>query len=357
MKRILFVDDDSKILDGLRRSLRALRFEWEMEFAVGAPAAIAILLRKQFDIIVTDMRMPDMSGADLLAEVAHRYPQMIRIILSGTWNEDLRMQAVMTAHQYLSKPCDPETLRSTIGRAFALREVRLQPAIKEQLMRIGSLPSAPLVYQEFALALRSPDISARAIGAIVAKDPAMTAKVLQLVNSAFFGVCRRTANPVEAVVYLGVDVMRALAQSASIFSTFDGAQSTRSLIAALQEHSMSVAMKAGAVARAMNASKLILDDAIVAGLLHDLGKLVLAVHFPSEYDRVLATASATDPEQLDAERSVFETTHAEVGGYLLWLWGVPDSIVEALTFHHGPAQSGAQDFSPLAAVRAAEVSD
>jgi HD-like signal output (HDOD) protein len=81
------------------------------------------------------------------------------------------------------------------------------------------------------------------------------------------------------------------------------------------------------------------------------------VHFPSEYDRVLATASATDPEQLDAERSVFETTHAEVGGYLLWLWGVPDSIVEALTFHHGPAQSGAQDFSPLAAVRAAEVSD
>ncbi|HYW38374.1 MAG TPA: response regulator [Terriglobales bacterium] len=355
MKRILFVDDDSKLLDGLRRSLRSLRNDFEMEFASSGPEALEILLRKQFEIIVTDMRMPGMSGAALLAEVANRHPQMIRIILSGTWDQDLRMQAVMTAHQYLSKPCDPETLRSTIGRAFALRDVLLQPAIKECVMRVGSLPSAPLVYQQFTQALRLPDISAREIGTIIAKDPAMTAKVLQLVNSAFFDICRRTANPVEAVVYLGMDAMRALGQSVSVFSAFDGPQSTRSLIAALQEHCMSAAITAVAVARAMNTSQLMLDDAMVAGLLHDLGKLVLAVHFPSEYDRILATASATEPEQLDAERAVFGTTHAEIGGYLLWLWGLPDSIVEAVTFHHRPAQSSAQGFSAVAAVYAAEV--
>ena len=99
MKQILFVDDDPNILDGLRRSLRSLRSEFEMEFASSGPEAITVLLRKQFDVIVTDMRMPDMSGAALLAEVATRYPQMIRIILSGTWDRNLRMKAAMTAHQ------------------------------------------------------------------------------------------------------------------------------------------------------------------------------------------------------------------------------------------------------------------
>lgn len=339
MKRILFVDDDSNILDGLRRSLRSLRSEFEMEFAASGPEAIAILLKTRCDVIVTDMRMPDMSGAALLAEVANRYPQMIRIILSGTWDRDLRMKAVMTAHQYLSKPCDPKTLRATIGRTFALGDVRLQPAIKECLMRVVSLPSAPLIYQQFTQAIRSSDVSARQIGTIIAKDPAMTAKILQLANSAFFGTCLRTANPVEAAVYLEVDTIRALAQSGSVFWVFDGPLSTQSRIAALQEHSMSAALTGAAVAGAMSALQLVFDEAMVAGLLHDLGKLVLAVHFPTEYDRVLATASASEPEQLEAELAVFGNTHAEIGGYLLSLWGLPDSIVKAVTFHHCPAQS------------------
>jgi HD-like signal output (HDOD) protein len=353
MKQILFVDDDPNILDGLRRSLRSLRSEFEMEFASSGPEAITVLLRKQFDVIVTDMRMPDMSGAALLAEVATRYPQMIRIILSGTWDRNLRMKAAMTAHQYLSKPCDPKTLRSTISRTFALGDVQLQPALKECLTRVASLPSAPQIYQQFAQAIQLSDVSPREIGTIIAKDPAMTAKVLQLVNSAFFGSCLRTANLAEAAVFLGVDAMRALAQTESVFWVSDGPLSVR--CTALQEHCISAAKTSAAVAKAMNVSQSMLDDAVTAGFLHDLGKLVFAVHFPAEYDRIQATVSATEPEQLEAELAVFGTTHAEVGGYLLSLWGLPDSVVKAVTFHHRPAQSGEQGFGPVAAVYAAEI--
>lgn len=354
-KSILFVDDEPKLLDGLKRMLFPYGDQWEMEFASGGAEALGILAASRFDVIIADMRMPGMSGAELLNEVAKLYPQMVRMILSGTWERDLRVQAAMVAHQYLSKPCDPEVLKTTLDRAFALRQVLVEPALRALIARTISLPSTPAIYQELMQVLQAPDASAQRIGATLARDVGMTAKVLQMVNSAFFGLRRQITNPENAVMFLGVDTVRALALSASAFSSFSASQCPRFSIEDLQLHSMVVAAIAREIARSRNVSKAALDDTFVAGLLHDVGQLVLVSHHPDQYDRVLSAVAAGDRALAEAERETFGTTHAEVGCYLLWLWGLPDSVVEAVAFHHNPSGSPDGPFGAIGAVHIANV--
>ncbi len=354
-KSILFVDDEPKLLDGLKRMLFPYGDLWEMAFASSGAEALARLAASSFDVIIADMRMPGMSGAELLDEVAKLYPQMVRMILSGTWERDLRVQAAMIAHQYLSKPCDPEVLKTTLDRAFALREVLVEPALRALIARTVSLPSTPAIYQELMQILQTPDASAQSIGATLSRDMGMTAKVLQMVNSAFFGLRRQVTNPEEAVMFVGVDTVKALALSVSAFSSFSASRCPRFSIEDLQRHSTVVAAIAREITKSRAEFKPAVDNTFVAGLLHDVGRLVLVAHHPDQYDRVLGAVAGGNRTLTEAERETFGTTHAEVGSYLLWLWGLPDSVVEAVAFHHCPSRSRGKSFGPIAAVHVANV--
>ncbi|MBZ5609690.1 MAG: HDOD domain-containing protein [Acidobacteriia bacterium] len=350
MQRILFVDDDSSVLDGLKRMLRPFRHQWDMVFAASGPEALELLSRGGFDVMLTDMRMPDMNGAELLTEVARRYPQTVRIILSGTWDQDLRMKAAVTAHQYLAKPCHGERLRGTIQRALALREKLAIPELRESITRVVALPSSPAAFEALTGVLRSAAPSIQEAGAVVSRDMAMTAKVLQLANSTFFGYGRHITNPAETTAYLGVESMRALTFTAPVFSAYASPCYQRFSLDALERHAGAVTRAAVEIAKSRNCSKQMLDDTLVAGLLHDIGKLALASEFPRQYDEFLADA----PDFPDAERAAFGASHSEIGSYLLWLWGLPDEVVEAVAFHHEPANCPRREFGPLAAVHIAD---
>ena len=348
MRRVLFVDDEPALLAGLRRMLFPLRQEWHTAFADGAARALELLDREPFDVIVADMRMPEMSGAELLTEVTRKYPHMVRMILSGTWDRDLRMQAAVTAHRYLPKPCDSETLTSVVNRACPPWAVPANQPLRNLITRLNSLPSAPGALNRLVGVLRSPDPSIRDAADLVADDMALSAKVLQLVNSSFIGTRRQIANAREAVAYVGVDSLRTLALSVGAFSSLEEGESSLFSPAALQAHAVAVARSAGAIVKAENAPRSVQDETMTAGLLHDVGKLVLAANFREDYEKAL-TAAENMP-LCDAEREVFGATHAEVGAYLLWLWGLPDTVVEAAACHHDPSAGSSEGWTPLTAV-------
>ena len=355
MRSILFVDDDGKVLRGLKRMLFPFAGLWQTEFAGSGAEALAILGKRTFDVMVADLRMPEMNGAQLLAEVAVRFPQMVRIVLSGTLEQDLRLQAALSAHQYLSKPCSPEVLKATLDRTFALRDLLVEPGLRELISRTTSLPSTPAIYVTLMQAVRRTEVTIQEIAAVLAQDAGMTAKILQLVNSSAFGIQRQITNPEDAVLLLGIDSIRALALSASAFSMFRTHMCQRFSIAVFQEHSAAVASLAQAVAKSRNVPKPAMDDAFAAGLLHDVGKLILASNYPDKYEQLLAEAATGDRKITQLEREVFGTTHAEVGSYLLWLWGLPDTVVEAVAFHHNPSRCPDNSFGPLTAVHVADV--
>jgi HD-like signal output (HDOD) protein len=354
-KRILFVDDEPNVLGGLQRMLRSMRHEWEMAFAGSGKEALVALDRESFDVVVTDMRMPGIDGAELLAEVMSRHPKTVRIILSGHSDREVIMKSIGPAHQYLSKPCDAEILKATVVRACALRDLLANETLKRLASQMQSLPSLPSLYVELMTELQSPDSSIERVGEIISQDVGMTAKILQLVNPTFFGVREHISSPAEAARLLGLDTIRALVLSVHVFSELDQIRVSGFRPDALWSHSLGVGNVSQQICRAENQERRVADESLMAGLLHDSGKLVLASNVPEQYAQALALAKRKNVTQLEAEQEIFGTTHAEVGGYLLGLWGLPDSIVGAVAFHHCPSKWLGQAFSPLTAVHVANV--
>jgi len=356
-KRILFVDDEANVLQGLQRMLRPLRDEWDIETAGSGTDALARMAQVGFDVIVSDMRMPGMDGAQLLTEVRQRYPQTIRIILSGQSDQETILRSVGPTHQYLSKPCSAEMLKATVGRACAIRDLLSQDALRQLLSKIHNLPSLPSLYLEVMKELQSPDASIERVGKIIAKDPAMSAKILQLVNSAFFGFPTRITHPSRAVTILGLEKVKALVLSIHVFSEFNSAKLPGFSLDILWDHSIKTANFAKLIAKDMGAPPALVDDCFSAGLLHDTGRLILAGNMTDEYSQMLALVQKTKCSLETAEMEIFSASHAEVGAYLLGLWGLPHPIIEAIAFHHVPSQCFNLEFSPLAAVHAADCLD
>ena len=357
MKRILFVDDEPNVLEGLRRMLRPMRKEWEMAFAPGGEEALATLAEKHFDVVVSDMRMPGMDGAQLLSEVKRRYPQIVRIVLSGHSEQEMVLRSIGPAHQYLAKPCDSERLRDVIRRACALRDLLGEDSLRKLVSQMSTIPSLPQTYTEIIEELQSPDASIKRIGQIVSKDVGMTAKVLQLVNSAFFGLRNHVSDPSQAASFLGVDTLKALVLSVHIFAQLDSAKIKRFCLNTLWNHSVATGALAKRIAAAEGCTGQFCDDALIAGLLHDAGKIVIAANLPERYSGVLASTEDEGLKLWEAGRQFLMNMHAEVGAYLLGLWGLPDPIVEAVAFHHHPNKSAGMGFTPLIAVHAASAID
>jgi HD-like signal output (HDOD) protein len=354
-KRILFVDDQVNVLEGLRRMLHGLRHEWDMEFALGSQPALERLSAASFDVVVADMRMPGMDGASLLTEVMRRFPQTVRIVLSGQSEQTAILRSIGPAHQYLSKPCDPDTLKTTIVRACALRDRLADESLKQLVSKVTTLPSLPAVYSQLVRELESPDASIRRVADLIQHDVAMTAKLLQLVNSSFFGLPRHVESPAQAAMLLGLNLLRPLVLSAGVFSRFDDTRLKGYSLEALMDHSLRVSVAAQKIALEFRRQKDLGDQAMMAGLVHDVGQIVLAVNLPDKYAHTLDLAHDRQIPLYDAECESLNAHHADVGAYLLGLWGFPDPIVEAVAFHHEPGRCVHRVFSPLTAVHVANV--
>lgn len=353
-KRILFVDDEPMVLQGLRRMLRPLREGWDMSFVESGPAALELMAQEPFDVVVSDMRMPGMNGAELLNEIMLRHPQTVRLVLSGHADKDLILQCVGSTHQYLSKPCDPEALKATVQRTSQLEASLKNEKIQQLVSQMDRLPSIPSVYSQIVEALQDPDVGLDAVGTIIARDIGMTAKVLKLVNTAFFGLGRQVSDVSEAVGYLGLDTVKSLVLSIHAFSQFEDIQIPGFSLERIWNHSLDVAALAKAIAQAEDGPNKSKDECFVAGMLHDAGKLVLALNFSEQYTQAIERLENGTASLVEAEQEVFGVSHADVGGYLLGLWGLPERVVEAIALHHSPGRCSAPGFSPLLAVHVAD---
>lgn len=350
-KRLLFVDDDPMVLSGLRRALHGMRQTWEMNFVGSADAALHALEKEHYDAVVSDMRMPGMDGAQLLEQIKQRYPAIVRMILSGQSSREAIYRSIAPAHQFLSKPCDAQELTARLGQAFAMRDLLANQSLKTMISRLRSIPSLPTLYDEITAALRLESPSLDQIARIISKDVGMAAKILQLSNSAFVGTSGRVSSLVHALSLIGTETVRTLVLSVHVFSQFEGKPQIRASLTALWEHSIKVASLAQQIAASEGRAKAIVEESFTAGLLHDIGKVVLLAETPDEYHEIFETTGTSKTR----EQERLGCTHAEVGAYLMSIWGLPFSLVHAVAFHHHPSESTEKEFSCLTAVHAAEV--
>jgi HD-like signal output (HDOD) protein len=355
MRSVLFVDDEPNVLSGIRRSLRRHRDTWQMEFVTSAQDAIRILDEQPFDVVVSDMRMPGMDGAQLLSHVQIHNPNVIRFMLSGQSDQECIQQAVTRTHQYFTKPCDPESLLQAISRSCDLRDRLMNPSLRAAVARMTSLPSLPQVYHQLMEEFESREPCVRRVGELIEQDVAMTARLLQLINSSYFGFAHTIERPAQAAALLGINTLRPIVLSAAIFSQFEARDDSLFSLEDFSHHSTAVGQAAQRLAAHHKMPRHMVCDTQMAGFVHDVGKLLLATHMTSHYEDMLRKLPSCDGTQVDLELELLGTTHADVGAHLLGLWGLPEPIVEAAIYHHAPRECPCEHFSPLTAIHIADV--
>jgi HD-like signal output (HDOD) protein len=355
MKRILFVEDNPILLELYGIMLTGEPHRWQVKTAASGQQALELMQATTFDAVISDLEMPGMDGIELLREVKERSPQTARIIVSGVTDQKLIAEGLHETHQFIAKPINSKAIKATLIRINRLDAFLQNDELKQLVARLDTLPSFPSLYLEIMQELSTEEVSIEKIASIVAKDPGMTVKMLQIVNSAATGLAHKISSPSEAVQYVGMATVRALALSAHIFSCFEHTELKGFSIQELWDHAMRTAAVARKIMTLEGAEPAQVEDAYIAALLHDVGKLMLANNLPKQFQQALDLAHEQRLLFPEAEQKIFGATHAGVGGYLLGLWGMPSAIVEAVAFHHSPGRSETRTFEPLTAVHAANV--
>lgn len=352
--QVLFVDDEQDILNGLRRALRKQRGEWEMVFATSAQDALQEIKKTSFDVVVSDMRMPGMDGAEFLEIVRQQLPNSFRIILSGFSEEASTLKTIGPAHRYLAKPCPPEVLVNVIFSGCSLRRLIKNDLILQMVNGLGSLPSPPNVIMDLLRELDSPNASVKSVANIIAQDIALSTQVLRLTNSAFFSLPTQATTPMQAVSILGFDTIRSVLMISGIFNQFNVLRSIQGKFERLAINSLTIGEVAKALCEEERCDKMISDHAQCAGTLSHLGSLLLMSLKPNEFLKAAETCDHNQTTIYEVERKLTGIGHAELGAYLLGLWGFSQPIVEAVAYHHTPELCPSDAVTAVTFVHAAQ---
>ena len=354
-RRILFVGENQPLWLDFRAHFSQNDSGWVAEFARTGPEALAWIMNQRFEAVFADVQLSDMTGVDFLDEIVKHRPKVLRIVLSDIFEVENTLKCIGKAHHHLVKPCDGPTLIRALNKALDQEAWLPSDTLQGLMSQMRHLPSPPEMYFQIAMEMQSPNASIETIGQLIARDPAITAKVLQLANSAVFGLQLQVVNPVEAVNYIGLETTKALVLMAHTFSTFEQVELSGFSIETLWQHSLRVGHFARRITLTENGDPSMADEAFTAGLLHDLGKLLFAANLPEQFGEAMAMAQGQRRSLWEVESQIFGATHAEVGACVLNVWGLPPQIVESVVSHHHPLRLLTRPFSPMTAVFAANI--
>jgi putative nucleotidyltransferase with HDIG domain len=316
--------------------------------------ALAALEKHDFECVFCDLSAGPEVGAQFLQEIWKLRPRTVRFLLARSMTPDLMVTCALGANHFLQKPLDALTLGSALSRADAINQFVRNDRIQSLVSRMRTLPSRPSLYIDVMRELRSPTASATTVGELVAKDLAISTKLIQVVNSAFYGLSQQVTDPGAAVLLLGLETTASLVLSIEAFARFDKVKPIYFSMDRVWKHSQAVAASAKRIAELLSNDPDVARNAFTAGLLHDIGKLALALNFEEQYHGALKLAEKQKLSPVEVEAQVFGATHAETGAYLLAVWGLPLPIVEAVARHHAPASSLEKHFSATTALHIAE---
>ncbi len=331
MKSILFVDDNHHLLNGLKRGLRHLSKMWRMHFVTNAVEALEYMRTIEVNVVVTDYRMPEMNGFELLVQIQKEFPSSIRIILTGQPDRETYLESIVVCHYFLWKPLDIERLTPLLDRINELDSLMVDQKLIAKLNAISSLPTLPDVYNRLTRMLDNSEDDFYEISSLIRNDVSLTMQILKLVNSSFIGLVRELNTLDEAVQYLGLNTIRSMVLAHYIFNVKTTSANQEDL-RQLWQHSCTTALLAEGLAQDSGDSYIKAYTSF-AGLLHDIGKLIIIYYLPDDHLRVKKIVKEHGITQSEAEKIVLGYNHADIGAYLAQLWGLPYSLVEAIYLH------------------------
>ena len=354
-RRILILVDDFEGFRSRAPFLDELPAEWSIHYSPSPEDALFFLRQLHFDLVFVDLKEGPLKGAQFLHDVWERQPNVIRFLLGEQLDPDLLLTCAMGAHQFLQKPLHLENVENAVERADLMHEMLRNSRIQTLVSRIRTFPNRPTIYLELMKEIRSAESSAQTVGELVEQDMAITAKLLQVTNSAYFGFQQRISSPGDAVFLLGMQATASLVLAIEVFSHMDHLNPSYFVIDQIWRHSQKVGHSARSLAQKITRDYTLSHDAFTAGLLHDVGKLALAINLREEYRAALRLARQQQIPMWKAEQEIFGATHAEAGAYLLGLWGLSFPVIQSVAGHHQDPATLGTEFTALTAVHLANV--
>jgi putative nucleotidyltransferase with HDIG domain len=354
MPRILFVLDNPVRTQELLALFHEVAPERPVEVTANEKDALAAIEKADFEMIFVELSGGALAGTRFLNEVWKARPKIVRFLLGSDVDADLLVTCVLGAHHLVRAPFDANAVRGALERADSINQLIRNERIQSLVSRMRTLPSRPSLYMEVMRELRSTNASANMVGDLVSKDLAISSKLIQVVNSAFYGLQQHVSDPAAAVLLLGLETTSSLVLSIEAFARFDKVKPLYFSMDKVWRHCQTVANSAKQIAELLNNDPEVARHAYTAGLLHDIGKLALALNFEDQYHGALKLAEKQKISPCEVESQVFGATHAEAGAYLLCLWGLPLQVVEAVLGHHYPAGSVGKKFTAATALHLAE---
>ena len=351
---ILFVDDEENMLRGLMRMMRTKRDEWDAIFAHGGNQALSILDERDVDVVISDMHMPGMDGADLFRRIKDGYPETVRIVLSGYAEKEAILKTIGPSHQYLAKPCDQDLLIGTIQRSLKLRSLLGSSDLRRLVLDMSHVPTLPDAFNEILRELDNEYASAESFAEKVAQDVGVATYLMKLTNSAYFGLPIPAKSPIQAINFLGFENVKATFLMGGIFDQLSPKSFAAKIATSLSRRSIKLGLLARTIASSNGSNQHEQEQAYCAGLVAHIGTLLLVANWPEKFRSAINLIYQHKVSISEAENQVFDGNHGSVGAYLLGLWGFNDPIVEAVAYHHNPSDCNAKTPNILLAVHVAQ---
>lgn len=350
-KHILLLDENPKSLQLLQETYEQSDCALELLTSQSASDAFSKIEQHPVEVLMVDMTRPSEQVQQFINQTADGKPQLPRLLITDLSDQRALIKWVGKANQFLIKPCDPITIKAALERRAVIRNWFPSDAVVNLLVKVQKLPSPPGLYYEIIRKLNG-HASLEDIGNLIGKDPSLTSKILQLVNSTAFALQNPISSAVEAVLFLGVETTKSLVLLTQSFTSFLGTPAVLFSVDKLWQHALRTATYCQTIAKSQGVEEREIEEIYTAGLLHDLGKLVLAANFSQQFRDANMMAKAKKMPLWEAEQEIFKTNHAEIGACLLAIWGLETSLVESLAFHHQPTRSHVRTFGSLLAVHA-----
>ncbi len=341
---ILFADDNLAIIESLKRMSSNFNKNWVSSFAIGGVEAVELLEKKSFDVVITDLEMPIFNGVKLLKFIKKKFPHIIRIVYSGEFTKESVQEISPFTHRFIAKPCSTEKMLSCIDSTMFIHRVLDNKKIKKVLTNIGSIPSLPRIYTELVNRIDDKDFSLKDASKLISSDVGMSVNILKQIN--LLGVGEEIKSIEQAVTLLGLDSIKSIALSSHIFSTLESTNIPHFSEEQLIRHSMLTAIFAKEIALIETGDRAIAETAYVIGVIHDFGTIIFANNFTKKFSNVMNRVYNDSRPIVDVERNLIGISHAELGSYLLALWGFPEAVLRAVAFHE-TADTHAMGAEPL----------
>ncbi|MFZ5980531.1 MAG: response regulator [Candidatus Zixiibacteriota bacterium] len=352
-KRILFIHDHPDILPELKKLAGRMHDEWDINYISGDNEAYVNLTGDSYTIVVSGIFAPSDKTVILLKKVKETFPGSVRFVFAGQLPREIILKSVGDVHQYLNAPCSADTFLKQANNSIGLRDLLMNSELQTRIASIETLPSPPEIYNQLILALQSENTSIQKIAELISKDISITAKLLQMINSACFGLPHRVESTLYAVNLLGLDTVRSLVLAAGLFNQFRDPRIPGFSIERIYSASLAVGSRSRLIAHAFGLDRRLTEDALMAGMLHDIGKLVLLSNFQEELTTAVKLADDRNIPLYQAEKEILGVSDAEIGAYLLSLWGLPDNILEAVALHYRPQKAKSPMINVLTSVHLA----